>query len=46
MRQLKPKYFLLLLDTSNKECETDWAKKVCEEGEGKGREEKEEGISE
>lgn len=30
MRQLKPKYFLLLLDTSNKECGTDGAKKGCE----------------
>lgn len=30
MRQLKPRYFLLLLDTSNKECVTDWAKKGCE----------------
>lgn len=40
MRQLKPKYFLLLLDTSNKECVTDWAKKGCEER--KDTEEKEE----
>lgn len=44
MRQLKPKYFLLLLDTSNKECVTDLAKKGCEVRERYGG--KEEGISE